>query len=105
MVRETVALMVERGHRPGVIVNISSIARHGNRGQSNCVAAKAALAANTYTWAREFAPFGRAREALIAAVPVGRVGVPEDIWLGVKFVLECDYFTGRAIDIDGGLNL
>jgi 3-oxoacyl-[acyl-carrier protein] reductase len=30
-----------------VIVNISSISRHGNRGQSNYVAAKAALAANT----------------------------------------------------------
>jgi 3-oxoacyl-[acyl-carrier protein] reductase len=30
----------------------------GNRGQSNYVAAKAALAANTFTWAREFAPFG-----------------------------------------------
>lgn len=126
MVRETVALMAERGHSPGVIVNISSIARHGNRGQSNYVAAKAALAANTTTWAKEFAPFGirvgaiapgvtetpmlrsmndRARKALIAAVPVGRVGAPEDIWLGVKFVLECDYFNGRTIDIDGGLSL
>ncbi len=126
MVRETVALMAERGHSPGVIVNISSIARHGNRGQSNYVAAKAALAANTTTWAKEFAAFGirvgaiapgvtetpmlrsmndRARKALIAAVPVGRVGAPEDIWLGVKFVLECDYFNGRTIDIDGGLSL
>jgi 3-oxoacyl-[acyl-carrier protein] reductase len=123
MVRETVALIAELG-APGVIVNISSIARHGNRGQSNYVAAKAALAANTVTWAREFAPLGirvgavapgpvdtpllrtmndRARQALIAAVPVGRVGVPEDIWLGVKFVLECDFFNGRTIDIDGGL--
>ena len=46
------------GQRPGVIVNMSSIARHGNRGQSNYVAAKAALAANTVTWAREFAAFG-----------------------------------------------
>lgn len=124
MVREVVAKMVETGQRPGVIVNMSSVARHGNRGQSNYVAAKASLAANTVTWAREFAPFGirvgaiapgmietpmtqgmnqKARDALVAAVPVGRVGVPEDIWLAVKFVLECDYFDGRTIDVDGGL--
>jgi len=124
MVREVVAKMVEAGQRPGVVVNMSSVARHGNRGQSNYVAAKASLAANTVTWAREFAPFGvrvgaiapgmietpmtqgmnqKARDALVAAVPVGRVGVPEDIWLAVKFVLECDYFNGRTIDVDGGL--
>jgi len=123
--RDVVAKMVETGTRPGVIVNMSSIARHGNRGQSNYSAAKAALAANTKTWSLEFAPFGirvgciapgmvetpmtqgmnqKARDALVAAIPVGRVGVPEDIWLGVKFVLECDYFNGRAIDVDGGLS-
>jgi 3-oxoacyl-[acyl-carrier protein] reductase len=28
--------------------------------------------------------------------------VPEDIWLAVKFVIECDYFTGGTIDVDGG---
>ena len=43
-------------HAPGVVVNMSSIARHGNRGQSNYSAAKAALAANTMTWSLEFAP-------------------------------------------------
>jgi 3-oxoacyl-[acyl-carrier protein] reductase len=124
MVRETVAKMVEKEQRPGVIVNMSSVARHGNRGQSNYVSAKAALAANTVTWAREFAPFGirvgaiapgmietpmtagmnqKARDALVANVPVGRIGVPDDIWKAVKFVLECDYFDGRVIDCDGGL--
>ncbi len=126
MVREVVAKMVETEQKPGVIVNISSIARHGNRGQSNYTAAKAALAANTVTWSKEFAAFGirvgavapgmietpmtqgmnqKARDALVAAIPVGRVGVPEDIWLGVKFVLECDYFNGRTIDVDGGLSM
>ncbi len=124
MVREVVAKMVQDGTKPGVIVNMSSIARHGNRGQSNYVSAKAALAANTFTWAREFAPFGirvgavapgmietpmtqgmnqKARDALVANIPVGRIGVPEDIWIAVKFVLECDYFDGRTIDVDGGL--
>ena len=126
MVRDTVAKMAETQQRPGVIVNMSSLARHGNRGQSNYVSAKAALAANTVTWSKEFAPFGvrvgaiapgmietpmtagmnpKAREALVASVPVGRVGEPEDIWLGLKFIIECDYFTGRVLDIDGGLNM
>lgn len=124
MVREVAARMVESGTRPGVIVNMSSLARYGNRGQTNYVSAKAALAANTVTWAREFGPFGirvgavapgmvdtpmtrgmnqKARDALVAMIPVGRVGEPEDLWLAVKFVLECDYFNGRCIDVDGGL--
>ncbi|AKV02732.1 3-oxoacyl-[acyl-carrier protein] reductase [Labilithrix luteola] len=126
LTRDVVAKMVETNQRPGVIVNISSIARHGNRGQSNYTAAKAALAANTVTWAKEFAPFGirvggvapgmietpmtqgmnqKARDALVAAIPVGRIGVPEDIWVAVKFVLECDYFDARVIDVDGGLSM
>ena len=124
MVRDVVAKMVETEQRPGVIVNMSSVARHGNRGQSNYSAAKAALAANTVTWMREFGQFGirvgavapgmietpmtsgmnqKARDALVANIPVGRIGVPEDIWVAVKFVLECDYFNGRTIDVDGGL--
>ena len=124
--RDVVAKMLETNQRPGVIVNISSIARHGNRGQSNYTAAKAALAANTVTWSKEFAAFGirvgavapgmietpmtqgmnqKARDGLVAAIPVGRIGLPEDIWLGVKFVLECDYFNGRCIDVDGGLSM
>ena len=124
--RDTVAKMVETGSKPGVIVNMSSIARHGNRGQSNYSAAKAALAANTKTWSLEFAPFGirvgaiapgmietpmtqgmnqKARDQLISMIPVGRVGVPEDIWVAVRFVLECDYFNGRTIDVDGGLSM
>ncbi len=124
MVREVVAKMAAHDARPGVIVNMSSLARNGNRGQSNYVSAKAALAANTVTWAREFAPLGirvtavapgmietpmtqgmnqKARDALVASVPVGRVGVPEDIWLAVKFAIECDYFNGKTVDVDGGL--
>ena len=124
MVRDTVAKMAANEQKPGVIVNMSSIARHGNRGQSNYSAAKAALAANTVTWSKEFAPFGirvgavapgmietpmtqgmnqKARDALVANIPVARIGLPEDIWVAVKFVIECDYFNGRTIDVDGGL--
>ena len=46
-----------------------------------------------------------AREALVAAIPVGRIGVPEDIWLTVRFIIECDYFNARCVDVDGGLGL
>jgi 3-oxoacyl-[acyl-carrier protein] reductase len=123
MVRDAVARMAATDQRPGVVVNMSSIARHGNRGQSNYVSAKAALAANTVTWAREFAPLGirvgavapgmvetpmtqgmnqKARDAMVARIPVGRIGLPEDLWLAVKFVIECDYFNGGTIDVDGG---
>jgi 3-oxoacyl-[acyl-carrier protein] reductase len=124
LARDVVASMVQAGTKPGVVVNMSSVARHGNRGQSNYSAAKAALATNTKTWSLEWAPFGvrcgavapgmvetpmtqgmnqKARDALVAAIPVGRIGTTEDLWLAVKFVLECDYFNGRTIDVDGGL--
>jgi len=124
MVREVVSNMARRGEK-GVVVNLSSISRHGNRGQSNYCAAKAALATNTKTWSQEFAAFGirvgavapgmvetpmtqgmnqKARDAIVTQIPVGRIGLPEDIWLAVRFVLECDYFNGRTIDVDGGHN-
>jgi 3-oxoacyl-[acyl-carrier protein] reductase len=123
MARETIASMVTNGER-GVVINMSSIAKIGNRGQSNYVAAKAALAANTRTWALEAAPFGirvgavapgmietpmtqgmkqAARDALVASVPVGRIGTPEDIWQAVRFIIECDYFNARTVEVDGGL--
>ena len=41
----------------------------------------------------------------VAAIPVGRIGVPEDIYQAVKFILECDYFNGDCIDVDGGLTM
>ena len=126
IVRDAVAKMAVDDIDAGIIVNMSSLSRHGNRGQSNYVAAKAALAANTATWAREFAPLRirvgalapglietpmtrgmqqKAREALIEMIPLGRIGAPHDVWLGVKFIIENDYFTGRCIDIDGGLHM
>jgi len=125
MTREAVAKMVALGSK-GVVINMSSIARNGNRGQSNYAAAKAALAVNAKTWSAEFAPFGirvaaiapgmvetpmtagmnqKALEAFVKLIPVGRIGTPEDLWLAVKFVIECDYFNGRTIDVDGGLGM
>lgn len=122
MLREVAARMIE-AERPGVVVNMSSIARHGSRGQTSYVSAKAALAANTVTWMRELSPYGirvgaiapgmietpmtagmrqDAKDKLVASIPLGRIGTPEDIWTAVRFIFECDYFTGRTIDVDGG---
>lgn len=126
MVREGVAEMARRAQPPGLVICMSSIARHGNRGQSNYVSAKAALAANTVTWAQEFAPFGvravaiapgmvetpmtqgmnqKARDAIIAKIPVGRIGEPEDLYKAIRFAIECDYLNGETIDVDGGAKL
>jgi len=124
--REVAAHMVEKGIKPGVIVSISSVSRHGNQGQSNYSAAKAGLVADTKLWSQELARYGirtgaiapgfietpilqamrpEVLEGILKGVPLRRLGHPEEIFMGVKFILECDYFTGRVLDIDGGLVL
>jgi 3-oxoacyl-[acyl-carrier protein] reductase len=45
----------------------------------------------------------KARDAIVAQIPVGRIGLPEDLWLAVKFCLECDYFNARTFDVVGGM--
>ena len=123
MVRETLGYVLKSGISPSVIVNISSVTRAGNPGQSGYAASKAGLDALTRTWALELAPFGvrvagiapgvintpilenitqEAMDHLLAGIPLGRIGTPEEIWLALKFILECDYFTGRTVEIDGG---
>jgi len=123
--REAAERMVSLG-RGGLIVNIASISKAGNPGQSNYSAAKAGVTAMAVVWARELARFGiRAasiapgftRTDLLAGmppemlekvtqpVPLKRLGLPEEIAHAAVFIAENDYFTGRSIDIDGGLRL
>ncbi len=123
--REAAERMIKLGHG-GVIVNIASISKCGNPGQSNYSAAKAGVTAMAVVWARELARFGiRAasiapgftRTDLLAGmppemldkvtqpVPLKRLGLPEEIAHAAVFIAENDYFTGRSIDIDGGLRL
>jgi 3-oxoacyl-[acyl-carrier protein] reductase len=123
MAREFASRVVESGARSAVIVNLSSVARAGNPGQSNYSASKSGLDACTRTWALELARHGirvggvapgvtetglldnfseEALSRLKAGIPLGRLGRPEDIWQAVKFVLECDFFTGRTVEVDGG---
>ncbi len=110
----------------GVIIGISSVSRHGNMGQSNYSAAKAGLVADTKLWSLELARYGirtgaiapgfiqtpildamkpEMLEKMVRGVPLRRTGTPEEIYAGVRFIVECGYFTGRCIDIDGGLVL
>ncbi len=121
--REFAAAAVEAG-TGGVVVNISSVARHGNVGQTNYSAAKAGLVADTKLWASELARYKirtgavapgfvdtpilqgmrpEVLEGMLKAVPLRRAASPQEIWLAVKFIIECDYFTGRCIDVDGGM--
>ena len=121
--REVVADVLTKGVKQSVVVNISSISHDGNPGQSNYSASKAGLDACTRTWALELAKHGvrvgavapgvvdtpmlkhiseAAMKSLVEGIPVGRIGTPEEIWLAVKFIIECDFFTGRVIEADGG---
>ncbi len=124
--REFAAKCIETGTPKAVVVNISSVARHGNRGQTNYSAAKAGLVADTKLWGLELARYGirvgaiapgfvqtpilegmrpEVLEGMLKAVPLRRTAEPGEIFRAVQFVIECDYFTGRCIDVDGGLTL
>ena len=122
--REFARHAIEARHPEAVVVNVSSVSRHGNPGQGNYSAAKAGLVADTKLWAQELARYGirvgavapgfirtpilegmrpEMLEAMVDRVPLRRVGTPEEVFQGVRFILECGYFTGRCLDIDGGL--
>jgi 3-oxoacyl-[acyl-carrier protein] reductase len=123
--REAAAHMIEFGNG-GVIVNISSISRVGNAGQSNYSAAKAGVESMGVVWAKELARYGirvgsiapgfthteilssmrpEVLDKLTAPVPLKRLGQPEEIAHAVTFIFENDFFTGRCIEVDGGLRL
>jgi 3-oxoacyl-[acyl-carrier protein] reductase len=123
--REAAKHMIERGNG-GVIVNISSISRIGNAGQSNYSAAKAGVESMAVVWAKELARYGiragsvapgftrtdilssmrpEVLNKLTAPVPLKRLGLPEEVAHAVQFIFENDFFTGRCIEVDGGLRL
>lgn len=123
--REAAERMIRAGHG-GLIVNISSISREGNPGQTNYSATKAGVAAMTVVWAKELARYG-IRSAAIApgfcateilavmkpemlarirsAIPLNRLGEPAEIAATAVFIAENDFVTGRVIEVDGGLRL
>ena len=120
--REAAERMI-RLRNGGLIINISSIARHGNAGQSNYSAAKAGVVALAAVWAKELARYGIRAAAiapagvktdilatmrpemlakLIAPVPLKRLGEPAEVADAAAFIVGNDFFTGRCIDLDGG---
>ena len=123
--REVAAKMIELKNT-GAIVNISSISRAGNMGQANYSAAKAGVAADTVVWAKELARYGirvagvapgfietemvasmkpEALAKMTAGIPLQRLGKPQEIAHSVAYIFENDYYTGRILELDGGLRL
>jgi 3-oxoacyl-[acyl-carrier protein] reductase len=123
--REGADRMIRLGNG-GVIINISSISREGNPGQTNYSATKAGVAAMTVVWAKELARYGIRSAAIApgfcateilaamkpemlarvkAAIPLRRLGEPAEIAATAVFIAENDFVTGRVIEVDGGLRL
>src|SRR5205823_4193683 len=114
-------------NRWGRIVNITSVVgQAGNAGQANYSAAKAGLIGLTKSLAQEMAPRGITVNAvapgfietdmtagltddlktkLLAAVPLRRLGRPEEIAAAVKFLASDDaaYITGHVLSVNGGM--
>jgi len=115
--------------RAGRIVNVTSVVGlTGNPGQANYAASKAGVVGFTKSVAREVASRSitvnavapgfidtdmtaamtdKAREAMVASVPLGRVGRVEDV-AGVVVFLCSEagaYMTGQVLGVDGGLHM
>lgn len=123
--REAAERMIGFGNG-GCIINVSSISRSGNFGQSNYSAAKAGVAALTVVWAKELARHGirvnaiapgfvrtemvaamrpEMLEKMAAGIPLKRLGEPREIAHTAVYIVENDYFNGRVAEVDGGQRL
>ncbi len=115
--------------RGGSIINISSIVGiHGNLGQANYSASKAGIIGFTKSLAREVGGRGvranviapgyvqtrlteaipeELQQGMLAATPLGRFGLPEDITGAVRFLAsdESSFVTGAVLVVDGGLGM
>ncbi len=120
-----------RARRRGRIVNIGSRAALGKSGRSSYGATKAALVGLTRTLALELGrdgitvnviapgpietelfradnpPDSPSTRALIAAIPVGRIGTPQDVAAAAAFLIsdEASFITGQVLNVCGGLSV
>jgi len=115
--------------RAGAIVNMTSVVGvHGNAGQTNYAASKAGLIGLTKSLAKELGARGiranavapgyisteltdalpePAREAILHATPLGRLGTTADVARAVRFLASDDasFVTGHVLAVDGGLGI
>ncbi|MDR2507116.1 MAG: 3-oxoacyl-ACP reductase FabG [Candidatus Accumulibacter sp.] len=113
----------------GRIINITSVVGHaGNPGQANYCASKAGIAGLSRALVRELGNRNitvncvapgfidthmtqildeKQKEALIAKVPLGRLGTPEDVAAAVGFLAspEAAYISGATIHVNGGMHM
>ena len=113
--------------RQGRIINVTSVVGHaGNPGQANYCAAKAGVAGMSRSLARELGSRNITvncvapgfidtymtrvleegqRQALVANVPLGRFGQPEDVAAAVVFLASpgAAYVTGTTLHVNGGM--
>ncbi|MEY8434240.1 3-oxoacyl-[acyl-carrier-protein] reductase [Streptococcus hyointestinalis] len=113
--------------RSGAIINISSVVGLvGNVGQANYAASKAGLIGFSKSVAREVAGRGvrvnvvapgfiesdmtdaipdKLQDAMLAQIPMKRIGKPEEVAEVVAFLAKQEYLTGQVLAIDGGMTM
>jgi len=115
--------------RSGRIISISSYSGiHGNAGQANYSASKAGIIGLTKSAARELGSRGitvnaiapgyidtdmtavlsdKVKEAILAEIPLKRIGTPEDIAAAAAFLAgdDASYITGQVLEVGGGMGL
>jgi len=113
--------------RNGRIINVTSVVGHsGNPGQANYCAAKAGVAGMSRSLARELGSRNitvncvapgfiatdmthaldeKLKESMLAGIPLGRLGTPEDVAAAVAFLASpaAAYITGTTIHVNGGM--